>query len=923
VAIDLTPGRVGRAPASAWNLGYLETLYAEWREHPETLPESWRAFFEGFELSMCPRTCVAAENARDQSRVASLIYAYRAQGHRIAKVDPLGGGAESFPQLELAHVGLGEKHLDRVYDTGHLGGSEAAGSLPSRATLRELLGILRDTYCRALGVEYIHVQDTAVRRWLQAQMEPVRNRPAFAREKKLETLRLLVDAETFETFIGTRYPGQKRFSLEGAESLIPAIHAIVELAPDLGVEELVLGMAHRGRLNVLANILDKSYAMIFSEFEENLIPSMVGGDGDVKYHKGFNSDHVNQRGGALHVTLTANPSHLEAVTPVVEGRTRAKQRRRGDTERRRAVVPLIIHGDAAFAGQGIVAETLNLSGLDGYRTGGTVHLVVNNQIGFTTLPTEARSTPYCTDVAKMIEAPIFHVNGDDPEAVVFAVELALRYRQEFGRDVVVDLVCYRRHGHNEGDEPAFTQPVLYRRIKDHPGVRARYTRTLLEEGMLTPEEEAALAAEQRAQLQRAFESVKAGAVEAGRSPQPFEGIWQDLDEPYSDQPVETGVSHDDLALVARALFTVPEGFSLNPKVARQLPEKLQAVLERRPASIDWATGELLSLGSLLLHGIPVRLSGQDSARGTFSQRHAVWQDMVTQTPHVPLNQIGHDQARFCVYNSMLSEAAVLGFEYGYSLDEPQMLLLWEAQFGDFANGAQVVIDQFLVSSYAKWRRASGLVLLLPHGYEGQGPEHSNAYLERYLQACAEQNLQVCNLTEPAQYFHLLRRQVGRPFRRPLVLMAPKSLLRHPRCVSDVGALCEGHFKEILDDPRGPEGARRLVLSSGKVYYDLLEARAKRGLDDAVALVRVEQLYPFCDWRMLQVMMRYPKVSEVVWAQEEPQNRGAWSYLAPILRGVFDVPLRYAGRPASASPATGSLRLHKETQAALVAEALGS
>ncbi len=923
MAIDLTPGRVGRAPASAWNLGYLETLYSQWRESPEALSESWRAFFEGFELSMCPRTCVAAENARDQSRVASLIYAYRAQGHRIAKVDPLDGGIESHPQLELAHFGLGEQHLDRVYDTGHLGG-DSGGALPSRATLRDLLGILRDSYCRSLGVEYIHVQDTAVRRWLQAQMEPVRNRPAFERAKKLETLRLLVDAELFETFVGTRYPGQKRFSLEGAESLIPAIHAIVELAPELEAEELVIGMAHRGRLNVLANILDKSYAMIFSEFEENLIPTMIGGDGDVKYHKGFNSDHLNKHGHSLHVTLTANPSHLEAVTPVVEGRTRAKQRRRGDTERRRTVVPLIIHGDAAFAGQGLVAETLNLSQLHGYRTGGTIHLVVNNQIGFTTLPTEARSTPYCTDVAKMIEAPIFHVNGDDPEAVVFAAELALRYRQEFGRDVVVDLVCYRRHGHNEGDEPAFTQPVLYRKIKDHPPVRRRYTEQLLASGDLSAEEEASLAAEFRAQLQRAFESVKAGdSVEDARVPQPFEGVWQDLDEPYSDQPVETGVSHEDLELVARALFTVPEGFSLNPKVARQLPEKLAAVRERRAASLDWATAELLALGSLLLHGIPVRLSGQDSARGTFSQRHAVWQDMVSQLPYVPLNQIGHGQARFCVYNSMLSEAAVLGFEYGYSLDEPQMLLLWEAQFGDFANGAQVIIDQFIVSSYAKWRRASGLVMLLPHGYEGQGPEHSNAYLERYLQACAEQNLQVCNLTEPAQYFHLLRRQVGRPFRRPLVLMAPKSLLRHPRCVSGVDALCEGHFKEILDDPRGPEAARRLVLTSGKLYYELVEARARLGLDDAVAIVRIEQLYPFCDWRMLQIMMRYSRLAEVVWAQEEPQNRGAWSYLAPILRGVFDVPLRYAGRPASASPATGSLRLHKESQAALVAEALGS
>jgi 2-oxoglutarate dehydrogenase E1 component len=930
VAIEITPGSDGgRAPASAWNAQYLETLYAQWKREPATLSETWQAFFEGFELSMCPRACVAAESARDQSRVASLIYAYRSQGHRIAAVDPLGGQAPSYPQLELAQSGLAERDLGRVFDTGHLGGSSDGdvASLPARASLGEIIAILREIYCRSVGVEYVHIQDTEVRRWLQAQMEPTRNRPPFERAKRLETLRLLVDAELFETFIGTRYPGQKRFSLEGAEALVPAVHAIVELAPELGAVELVVGMAHRGRLNLLANILDKSYETIFSEFEENLIPSMVGGDGDVKYHKGFSSDHMSARGGSVHLTLTANPSHLEAVDPVVQGRTRAKQRRRDDTAERRRVVPLLIHGDASFSGQGLVAETLNLSQLEGYRTGGTVHLIVNNQIGFTTLPTEARSTPYCTDVAKMIEAPIFHVSGDDPEAVVHVAELALRFRQRFGRDVVVDMICYRRHGHNEGDEPAFTQPVLYRKIKDHPGVRRLYTQRLIEEGVLSEDEGRAIGDELRAKLQRAFESVKAsdgGAEgEERRTPAAFEGVWAGLDQPYSDQPVETGVSHPDLCEVARSLFTAPEGFALNPKVARQLPQRLHAVVERQPSSIDWATAELLAFGTLLLHGVPVRLSGQDTARGTFSQRHAVWQDMQTQQAHVPLNHVGPGQARFCVYNSMLSEAAVLGFEYGYSLDEPQMLIVWEAQFGDFANGAQVIIDQFVISSYAKWRRASGLVLLLPHGYEGQGPEHSNAYLERYLAACAEHNLQVCNLSEPAQYFHLLRRQVGRPFRRPLVVMAPKSLLRHPRCVSDVERLLEGHFAEILDDPSAPELARRLVLCSGKLYYDLLEGRARLGREHEVALVRVEQLYPFCDWRMLQVLQRYPKLGEVVWAQEESQNRGAWSYMAPMLRTFFpDLPLRYAGRPASASPATGSLRVHRRTQEEVVRQALG-
>ncbi len=912
MAIELSPGNGHPTPATRWNLEYIESMYAEWKRDPASLDERWQMFFEGFELSMCPRSCVAAENARDQSRVASLIYAYRSQGHRVADVDPLGEPVQSYPPLELPQFDLADKDLGRVFDTGHLGG-------PKRAPLRDIIAILRETYCGPIGVEYIHIQDTAVRRWLQQQMEPTRNHPRFDRAKRHEILRLLIDAELFETFVATRYPGQKRFSLEGAESLIPAIHSIVELGPELGLEEVVMGMSHRGRLNVLANILDKSYAMIFSEFEENVLPQMAGGDGDVKYHKGFSSDHVNAGGKSLHVSLTANPSHLEAVDPVVQGRARAKQRRHQDTDLRHKVLPLLIHGDASFSGQGLVAETLNLSQLKGYRTGGTVHLIVNNQIGFTTLPTEARSTAYATDVAKMIEAPIFHVNGDDPEAVVYATELALRFRQEFSKDVVVDMVCYRRHGHNEGDEPAFTQPVLYRKIKDHPPVRQLYTRRLLESGALSADEAKQLEVSFRAQLQSAFETVKT-TQRAPEGPSAFQLAWVGLDQPWSDAPVETGVPASELLEVARALYTVPDGFQLNPKVARGLPEKLQAVRERRPASLDWAAAEALAFGSLLAEGTPVRLSGQDSGRGTFSQRHAVWQDMQTQEPYLPLNQIGPQQARLCLYNSMLSEAAVLGFEYGYSLDEPQMLILWEAQFGDFANGAQVIIDQFIVCSESKWQRASGLVLLLPHGYEGQGPEHSNAYLERYLAACAEQNLQVCNLTEPAQYFHLLRRQVRRPFRKPLVVMAPKSLLRHRVAVSGVDELISGHFRELLDDPRRPAGAKRMVLCSGKVYYDLLEERDRSGAE--VALIRVEQLYPLCDWRMLQIVQGYPKVEEVIWAQEEPQNRGGWTHMAPVLRTFFpDLQVHYVGRPASASPATGSLRVHKRTQELIVQQAI--
>ncbi|MBI5481121.1 MAG: 2-oxoglutarate dehydrogenase E1 component [Deltaproteobacteria bacterium] len=903
--------RTEPALATLANPDLVDDLHAQWRLDPQSVGRDWQTFFSGFELASCPRTCVAAEQAGAQSRVASLIFAYRNQGHLIAQLDPLGDNRSSHPALALDAFGFTDADLNRVFDTGNLGG-------PARAPLREIIGILQETYCRAIGVEYLHIQEVQVRRWLQARMEPVRNRPAFDRQKRLETLECLVDAELFETFLQGRYPGQKRFSLEGAESLIPALHAIVELAPDLGVEELVLGMAHRGRLNVLANILDKSYAMIFSEFEDIALVESYGGDADVKYHRGFHSVHRSRSGKDLQISLTSNPSHLEAVDPITLGRVRAKQRREGDTRDRREVIPLLIHGDAAFAGQGLVAETLNLSQVEGYRVGGTIHLVVNNQIDFTTTPKEGRSSAYCTDVAKMIEAPIFHVNGDDPEAVVFVAELALEFRQTFGRDVVIDMVCYRRHGHNEGDEPAFTQPVLYRKIKDRPSVRRLHTARLVDAEVLSREEEQEIAARFQARLQAAYEEVRSG--HATVDPQSGGGIWKDLKNPYGHEPGPTAVAHEVLCDVARALTTVPVGFELNPKVARRLPEVRRSVEER--GTVEWATAELLAFGSLLHEGLPVRLSGQDSTRGTFSQRHAIWYHMATQAQHVPLNQIRPGQARFCAYNSILSEAAVLGFDYGYALTEPHMLVLWEAQFGDFANGAQVIIDQFVVSSLAKWRRSGGLVMLLPHGYEGQGPEHSNAYLERYLQACAEDNVQVTNLSTPAQYFHALRRQLKRPFRRPLVVMAPKSLLRHPRCVSPVGELEGGRFHEVLDDPTPPAAPRRLVLCSGKVYYDLAERREAAKLD-GVALLRVEQFYPWPGHCWREVAARYAGVTEVVWTQEETRNRGGWTFMYPRLLELFPgKPIQYAGRAAAASPATGSLRIHKREQQRLVREALG-
>ncbi len=888
---------------------YLEELHRTWQKDPRSLDPSWQHFFQGFELASCPRSCTASPQAQDQSRVASLIYNYRDQGFRLAHTNPLRPPPARLPELELESFGFSDKDLTRVFDTGHLPG-------PQRATLNEILKLLRETYCGPVGVEYLHIHDVAVRRWLQSQMEPSRNRRDLPRARQLEILEQLIDAELLETFIQRHYMGTKRFSLEGSETLIPLLHAVVERAPEAGLSEIVLGMSHRGRLNVLANLLDKSYAAIFSEFEDNFLADSVGGDGDVKYHKGYSSDHQNSQGKTVHLSLTANPSHLEAVDPVVLGRVRAKQRQHGDSERRKQVLPLLVHGDAAFAGQGLVAETFNLSRLDGYQVGGTIHVVVNNQIGFTTAPEQSRSTDYATDIAKMVEAPIFHVNGDDPEAAVAVAELALKYRQEFGLDVVVDLVCYRRHGHSEGDEPAFTQPRLYRKIRKQTPVRQLYSRQLVEAGVISAQEMQGLTRRFTQRLDTALKQAKEG------QPEPmFTGTstWDRLQLEYSDAPVETAVSAQVLDAVARGVGTIPEGFHLNPKVARLLPKRLAAVEQR--GNVDWAFAEVLAFGSLLLEGVPIRLSGQDSERGTFSQRHAVWRDIESEDRYIPLNNIGQDQAKLCVYNSPLSEASVLGFDYGYSLTEPGMQVIWEAQFGDFANGAQVIIDQFIVAAQAKWERSSGLVMLLPHGYEGQGPEHSNAYLERYLAACAEENMQVCYPTTPAQYFHLLRRQMKRPFRRPLIMMAPKSLLRHPRVVSPVEELTQGRFAEVLSDPAPSGSPRRLVLCSGKLFYDLLEARDKEQLDH-VSLARVEQLYPFPAAQLEQIARQGEGRVEVVWAQEEPRNRGAWSYIAPRLKKVIQGrEIEYVGRPDRASPATGSLRRHRQEQSEIVRRAM--
>lgn len=891
--------------AGRYHLDAIEEAYQRWRHDPASVDASWRTFFEGFDLGLAQKPTGATE--AQQTALIRLIDAYRGLGHLLARLDPLSLPPASTPALELSEFGFSDADLDRPFDTSHFLGLQSG-------TLRQLIAGLRETYCRTLGVEYMHIQDPTIRRWIQERLEPCRSNPAYGRRQKLRILMELHYAELFEKFLHTRYLGQKRFSLEGAETLIALLDILVEKAANSALKEIVLGMAHRGRLNVLANIIGKPYAELFNEFEENYLPNSMAGDGDVKYHLGFSSDRISSQGNKIHLTLTPNPSHLEAVNPVVEGRVRGKQQLFGDRAHATSMA-LLIHGDAAVAGQGLVAETLNLSQLQGYRTGGTVHVVINNQIGFTTSPTDARSTRYCTDVAKMIEVPIFHVNGEDPEAAAFAAELAVEFRQTFHKDVFLDMYCYRRWGHNEGDEPSFTQPVMYAKILERPSLSEVYTETLLMRGDLTYEETQAIVQEFQGRLEKAQEEVKATPRSAGMKG--YQGRWKALTPHYTLATTATGVPLETLENITRVLTTVPDNFTIHPKIARMLETRARDLRERRP--VDWSFAEALAFGSLALEGIPVRLSGQDCRRGTFSQRHATWYDFTTGQPYTPLTRLDPKQALVSIYDSLLSEAAVLGFEYGYSLDMPEALVMWEAQFGDFANGAQVIIDQFLVCGTSKWQRDSGLVLLLPHGYEGQGPEHSSARLERYLQLCAEDNIQVCNPTTPAQYFHLLRRQVHRNFRKPLIVMTPKSLLRHKAAVSPLDDLSTSHFHEILDDAAiDPNRVRRVVLCSGKVYFDLLEQRGKE--ESQIALVRVEQLYPFAGEQLHQALKRYPKAREFIWAQEESHNMGGWTFMEPRLRAL-GVKINYVGRDDSASPATGSRHVHTREQKELVEAAL--
>jgi multifunctional 2-oxoglutarate metabolism enzyme len=844
------------------------------------------------------------EEVEKQTKVLQLIHNYRVRGHLVADLDPLDRQRAPHRDLDPATYGLTLWDLDREFMTGGLSGED-------RAPLREILDTLRETYCGTIGVEYMYIADPERKEWLQHRMESTRNYPALDAASRKRVLEKLVEAESFERFLHARYVGHKRFSLEGGEALIPLLDRILDDAALRGLREVVIGMPHRGRLNVLANTVGKPLSQIFAEFEGN-DPGSYQGSGDVKYHLGATGTHSGDTGETIAVTVAPNPSHLEFVNPVVEGMVRAKQDAIGDREHTR-VLPVLLHGDAAFAGQGVVAETMHLSGLHGYRTGGTIHVVVNNQIGFTTLPEDARSSTYATDVAKMVHAPAFHVNGDDPEAVVHVAGLALEYRQKFRRDVVIDLVCYRRWGHNETDEPSYTQPLMYERIKSHPSVATLYGEKLAREGVLAREELDKVWADKKAALQ----------AEGGEAKSPFVVIARR--EPHAPAPVDSSAMRGRLKTVLRALGTLPDGFEIHPKLVPFVRRRAD-LLDGR-GEVDWATGESLAWGTLLLEGVSVRLSGQDSGRGTFSQRHAVLHDARTQKEHVPLNGVAPSGVRFEVYDSLLSEAAVLGFEFGYSVAEHRALVMWEAQFGDFMNGAQVIVDQFLAGSETKWGQPSGLVLLLPHGHEGQGPEHSSARIERFLTLAAEENLRVAYPSTPASYFHLLRRQGRDPVEKPLVVFTPKSLLRHPRCASPLQDLAEGRFEPVIDDRAAdPARVRRVVLCSGKVYFDLLKA-GEDARQDHVALVRVERLYPFPAAELQSSLARYSPQAEIVWCQEEPRNMGAWRYVRErFLEGDVEAggrPLRYAGRAESAAPAPGSLKVHLAEQKALVRAALGA
>jgi 2-oxoglutarate dehydrogenase E1 component len=887
------------------NPEYVEALYQDYLSDPSSVDERWRMVLAGYDLAQ-------QAGGRPGPEIADLVHSYRELGHLVADLDPLGGSPREHPLLRLSELGFSERDLDRRVDWAPFKGG-------ARGTLRELVAALSQTYAGSLGVEYLTVADKTRRAWLQERMETSRNRPALTPEERRAILERLVAAEMFEQFLQARFTGQKRFSLEGGEALIPLLDTLVAESARQDAAEMVLGMPHRGRLNVLAHVLDKPYEMIFAEFEGARLPEDVGGDGDVKYHLGHSTDRRLPEGRAIHLSLTPNPSHLEAVNPVVEGIVRAKQAYRDDDARKR-VVPVLMHGDAAFMGQGIVYETLALGPLPSFTTGGTIHVIVNNQIGFTTSPEDYLFTPYPSDPAHVVRAPVFHVNADDPEAVVQAARLAAGYRQTFGADVVIDFVCYRRHGHNELDDPVLTQPVMYEQIRNHPSVVARYTKRLVEAGVVDETQVAEMRKRVRAVFDAALSTVRRD--HPTQRVYAFGGVWRGLGWAGDDWSADTRVPAERLRAIGDALARVPADFTPNARLKKLLEDRRDRVA--RGESLDWGTAETLAYGSLLLEGTPVRVSGQDVVRGTFGHRHAAVFDASDGRAWVPLNHVAERQATLEAVNSPLSEEAVLGFEYGMSSGDPRRLVVWEAQFGDFVNGAQVIIDQFIASGESKWQRMSGLVMLLPHGYEGQGPEHSSARLERFLQLTAERNIQVVVPTTPAQIFHALRRQMRRPFRKPLIVMSPKSLLRHADAVSSLAELTDGTFRLVIDDARAtaPDAVRRVVLCSGKIFYALGAARRERSLTD-VALVRVEQLYPFPSAELRATLDRYSAAREVFWVQEEPANQGAWWFVLPLISPLLrpEVTFSYVGRAEAASPATGSHEVHEAEEQAIIEQAL--
>jgi 2-oxoglutarate dehydrogenase E1 component len=928
------------------NAAYIDELFALYSENPDSIDPSWRYFFEGLELGTedsaqvsssgqpispaptqaAPAIKVAPTPSVDfssEAKVAELILAYRELGRLLADINPLAPPPSTHPLLDLSRFGLTQQDLSKSFSAARLLGMEST-------SLSNIITRLREIYCRAVGIEFTHIQDPVEREWVQKKLESTHIQSKFDAETQKYILRRLTESETFERFLHTRYVAQKRFSIEGGEALIPALDCIFEKSAELGAEEIVIGMAHRGRLNVLTNVFGKKPEYIFTEFEGTYKVDSSIGEGDVKYHMGYSSDTTTRQGKKLHISLAFNPSHLEFVGAVIEGIARAKQFQKKDTDRSK-VIPIAIHGDAAFAGQGVCYETVNLSQLSGYTTGGTIHIVINNQVGFTTSPVDSRSTTYCTDMAKMLDVPIFHVNGDHPEALWYISNFCAEYRQKFKKDIFIDLICYRKHGHNEGDEPSFTQPLLYKKIKSHSTTREQYANHLAQAGVLTREETDGMVQQFTTKLTEAQAITKASAPKPPIST--FEGYWKPFhraEESDLFKPVQTAVPAEVLKELSRKMTTPAAGFHIHPKLNRFLEGRQKAVDEGK--GIDWGNGEALAYASLLVEGYPVRITGQDAERGTFSHRHSVLNDFETGEKYTPLNHLKEGQAFYEVYNSNLSETAVMGFEYGYSLAEPKTLTIWEAQFGDFANGAQVIIDQFISTSESKWQRMTGLTLLLPHGFEGQGPEHSSARLERFLQLCGRNNMFVCNLTTPAQIFHALRRQVKRDFRKPMVIMSPKSLLRHPAAISQLKDFSEGSFAEVLDDPSiesDPQASaiRKVLICTGKVYYDLVAARTAQKKTD-IAIVRLEQIYPWPADRLAQILSRY-KNAQISWVQEEPRNMGAWSFVFNTWSGGFDLfqekvggrPIQYAGRAIGASPAVGSHKLHEVEQEALIQKAL--